>query len=785
MLDTRCLKLLRDLGQHRARSLLVVAAVAIGLIGAGAILNTWALVQRATELGYRSSLPASATLSVDRVDAALLQQLRAMPELAAVRARMAVRAAVQSSGGWRNALLYAVDDFTDPGLGRLQADSGSWPPRDGEWLIERSSLEFSGASVGEPALIRLGQGEAQALALGGVVRDVNQAPGWMEHLVYGYATPATLARLGAPAAFNELQFRVRDAALDRAGVKRIAAAVKLLIERSGARVTAVDVPEPGQHIHAAQMDSLLMTQGAFGLLALLVCAFLVVNLINAMLAGQSREIGILKVLGAGPRQIMALYLGQALLLGVAASLIALPAAIAIGRQYAGLKADLLNFPIAGHAIPWWAIGLQLLVGCLLPVAAAALPVRRACRISVGAALRDIGIVASGQALARTRRWPVGGLSRPLLMTIGNAFRRRQRMALTLLALAAGGAVYLGAANLRSAVGASVDLLYADQRHDVSLRLAAPQPAAALEAAALAVDGIAAAEAWRGQRATLVQADGLDDGFTVLGLPPASAMLQPQLVDGHWLTDGHRNDLVVNRAWLRQHRERAVGAELALAMDGRTQTWRIVGSVDGGLQPLAYAARAAVGGEALATSLVVRTRLRTPAAQLDVIQRLRTALTEAGMPVASSQLQSEGRRVLEDHLLMVVDFLGAMAWVMIVVGGMGLASTIGMGVLERTREIGVLRAIGAPGRTIQLLVQTEGLVIVVLAWGLSLPLSAPMSLLLGEAFGRIMFPVPAQALPSAATALGWLAIMLGVSLLACAWPARNASRISAARALSYE
>ncbi|TDP72725.1 FtsX-like permease family protein [Roseateles toxinivorans] len=785
MLDTRYLKLLRDLGQHRARSLLVVAAVAIGLTGAGAILNTWALTQRATELGYRSSLPASATLSVDRVDAALLQQLRAMPELAAVRARLAVRAAVQSGGGWRNAMLYAVDDFADPGLGRLHPDSGSWPPRDGEWLIERSSLEFSGASVGEPALLKLGQGEAQPLALGGVVRDVSLAPGWMEHLVYGYATPATLARLGAPAAFNELQFRVRDAAPDRAAVRRIAAAVKTVIERSGARVTAVDVPEPGQHIHAAQMDSLLMTQGAFGLLALLVCAFLVVNLINAMLAGQSREIGILKVLGAGPRQIMALYLSQALLLGVAASLIALPAAIAIGRQYAGFKADLLNFPIAGHAIPWWAIALQLPVGCLLPVAAAALPVRRACRISVGAALRDIGIVTSGQALATTRRWPVGGLSRPLLMAIGNAFRRRQRMVLTLLALAVGGAVYLGAANLRGAVSASVDLLYADQRHDVSLRLAEPQPAAALEAAALAVDGIAAAEAWRGQRATRVQADGLDDGFAVLGLPPASVMLRPRLLAGRWLTENDRMGLVVNGAWLKQHRELAVGAELALTMDGRRQTWRIVGSVDAGLQPLAYAARAAVGGEALATSLVVRTGSRSAAAQLDAIQRLRAALAEAGMPVASSQLQSEGRRIVEDHLLMVVDFLGAMAWVMIVVGGMGLASTMGMGVLERTREIGVLRAIGAPGRTIQLLVQTEGLVIVVLAWALSLPLSATMSLLLAEAFGRIMFAVPAQVIPSAATALGWLAIMLLVSLLACAWPARNASRISAAQALSYE
>ena len=70
-----------------------------------------------------------------------------------------------------------------------------------------------------------------------------------------------------------------------------------------------------------------------------------------------------------------------------------------------------------------------------------------------------------------------------------------------------------------------------------------------------------------------------------------------------------------------------------------------------------------------------------------------------MEVASSQLVAESRRVIEDHLLMVVDFLGAVAWIMLLVGGMGLASTMGLAVLERTREIGVLRAIGARIRSI--------------------------------------------------------------------------------------
>ena len=417
-------------------------------------------------------------------------------------------------------------------------------------------------------------------------------------------------------------------------------------------------------------------------------------------------------------------------------------------------------------------------------------------MSVGAALRDIGIVTPGKALA-ARRWNrASGLSRPLLLAIGNAFRRRQRMALTLLALASGGAVYLGAANLRGAVLGSVDLLYAAQAFDVALRLSEPQPAAALEAAATAVNGVAQAEAWRSMRATLLASDQAEqaedtdeagDSFTLLGVPPASALLRPVLIAGRWLRDTDERALVVNRSWLRARPTLQPGSSLRLNIAGHTQTWHLVGSMDAGPQPLAYTARAsldALGGDTLASTLVIATQLRSATAQLDTIQRLRASLAEAGMAVAGSQLQSEARRVAEDHLLMVVDFLGAMAWVMIVVGGMGLASTMSLAVLERHREFGVLRAIGARNGAIMAMVQVEGLVIVALAWAVSLPLSVPMSVLLADAFGRIMFPVPTPYLPGAWAALRWLALMLLIAVLACGWPARRATRMPAALALSY-
>jgi putative ABC transport system permease protein len=172
-------------------------------------------------------------------------------------------------------------------------------------------------------------------------------------------------------------------------------------------------------------------------------------------------------------------------------------------------------------------------------------------------------------------------------------------------------------------------------------------------------------------------------------------------------------------------------------------------------------------------------------QLDTIARARAALERAGMPVAGSLVTREVRRAFEDHLLMVVQFLSAMGWIMVAVGGMGLASTMSLAVLERTRGIGVLRAIGARHSAIFSMIEVEGLVIAILGWLAALPLSIPMSLALSSAFGEVMFSVPIRPLPSVSGALIWLLVAVLVSLVACAMPARRATHISVATALSYE
>ncbi len=715
-----------------------------------------------------------------------LAQVRALPAVAAIRLRRTVFATVVTSTGDLTAELFALQDFDAREIGRLESERGIWPPRDGEISIEKSSLEFSGAALGGLLKVRFGKNPPQALHVSGIAHDVSLPPGWMDHVVYGFVTPATLAQLGAPATLNEIQIVLRDTSADRDAVRRIANDIKTLFERSGGHVTSIDVPVPGQHAHAAQMNSLMLTQGAFGLLTLLVCSLLIVNLFTAMMAGQAREIAVMKSLGAGAGQIGAMYLGSALLLGVFASAIALPAAIAIGRPYAALNANMLNFSTTGIAIPWWAIALQIAAGCALPVMAAAIPVRRACRQPVGTALRDAGIAAEGSYLRR--RISIDWISRPLLLSLGNAFRRRQRMLLTLLMLASGGSVFLAADNLRSSVRESVDLMFAGERYDVVLRLNDSYRPAESEAVAASVAGVERVQAISSLNATVMHADGMSgNAFTVIALPPDSPMFVPHVEQGRALMSSDRNALVISRALQKDEPALVPGADISLLIDGESTQWHIVG-VESAVQPIAYAPLATLNGlrgNDRAATLAVTTTSSNAAAQLDVIARLRASFERAGMPVVNSRLMSESRRAVEDHLAMVVQFLGVMGWVMMVVGALGLASTMSLAVLERTREIGVMRAIGAPHRSILIMILMESLVIAVLGWLASLPLSAPMSWLLADAFGRVMFAVPVHFLPAIRGAGTWLLMVIVVSLVASAWPATRATRTRAAVALSYE
>jgi putative ABC transport system permease protein len=813
-------KAFHDIWHERARAALVIAAMALGIAAFSAVMSSYAILERELNTGYLKTNPASATLRTEAIDEELVKVVAAHPGVAAVEARRVVSGRIKAGPAqWRTLMLFIVKDYADIRIGTLTSEAGAWPPGKGELLIERDAFQVAKAKIGDSVTVKLPKGDFQTLRVAGRVHDVGQAQARMENIVYGYATLETLVLLGEEPYLDQLKILVSGDAMSKARVTDVAAEVKALVEGRGTAVRRVEIPDPGKHPHADLMGLLLLAISTFGLLVLALSGVLVVNFLTSLMASQVRQIGMMKAVGGTTRQIARIYFAQAFLMGVAAVLVATPVGLVGARLLCSYLAIFLNFDMTSYAVPFWVYALVALVGLVTPLLAAARPVMKGSSLSVWAALADIGVSDRnfGADWLDRALTGVSGFARPLLLAIRNSFRRRTRLALTLLTLSVAGVFFMSALNARTSMIETIDHLFASKRFDVSINLAGMQPIDRVQAAIATAPHVVATEGWISTEATLgstpapvapvttPHAGGAAAAlhgtqgperspaarpFAVLGLDPHTKLLRLEISEGRDLRPDDTDALVANSALVNRYPEIRVGATVVLRMGPSEASWRVVGlSREAFSAPVAYISRnffeRAGGHVGLANT--VRVALdRSDAPTIDAFRDgLDRNLEAAGMRAMSSTSNTESRYGFDQHMLMIYIFQIVMSVIIGAVGGLGLMTTMSLNVLERRREMGVLRAIGASSRAVWLIVVTEGLVIGVMSFVIAALLAAPLSRGIGDFLSTAMFQSRLNFSFDLNGLWIWGLVSLVLSALASFLPAWNASRSSVREALGFE
>ena len=176
---------------------------------------------------------------------------------------------------------------------------------------------------------------------------------------------------------------------------------------------------------------------------------------------------------------------------------------------------------------------------------------------------------------------------------------------------------------------------------------------------------------------------------------------------------------------------------------------------------------------------------TPAAQAAAAAALQTQLEDAGFQVARVETKFQRQESIRLQFSILVTFLLVMALLIAAVGGMGLMGTMSINVLERTREIGVMRAIGAATGSIMQIVIVEGVLIGLISWAQGVLLAWPIGRLMSDQIGLAFVDSPLEFRYSTEGALLWLAAALLISAAASFWPAHNAASLSVREVLAYE
>lgn len=794
MIRPRTRKMLRDFWEARGRVGLMVTAIAVALVGVGALLVARAVITREAAAAYTSTNPAAATLDVDGgVDATLLAQVRTRPGVidAAARQTIATRALV--NGQWRRMLLFVVAPDDPMSVARFTVQSGTWPTSDDALLLERSSGTVLNAVPGGTVQIAGPNGPVTAITVAGLAYDPALAPAAQERTGYGYLTPSAAQRLGFSPMADELKIVT---ARDPSSVDSVASDVAAWLMTTGHTVHQVQAP-PYQHPHQNQTNAITGLFLAFALAALLLAAVLVAATLGGMLSAQTRQIGIMKSVGATTGQLLRMYLSATVVIAAASTAVSIGPAVLAGYGLVGLVAGLLNIDITSLALPWWVFAVLVAAGIGIPVLVALGPILRAARVSVRTALDDHGLDAAtgarrfDQWLARLRG------SRTLMLTLRNLTRRLGRLALTVTLLAAGGGLFTASLNASSAWQVWVDNGLARRTYDAEIQLSAAAPAGAVLEAVRGTRGVTSAEMVTTLAATPADASGqievqrtYPDGghgrFSLVGLPADTGTLHLEVLQGRWLLPGDSDGVVLNQGAATRLGTPRIGDTVHLAVAGRVGTWKVLGFVaEVGGPATAYTVPDALApyvGVGRLTGIRVAVDKEDPGA---AIARVEASVAGTGAIVASTTPTSELRTAIDQHVVIFIYTLTALAVLMGIVGLLGLASSMSITVVERRGEYGIMQAIGATPGTVRRLILAEGVLSGFLGAIAGVLIGLPLSIVVGDFLGRISFGLPLPFEVSVGGVLLWLGLVVAGAVAATLTAAYRAGRLTVRETLAYQ
>jgi putative ABC transport system permease protein len=328
--------------------------------------------------------------------------------------------------------------------------------------------------------------------------------------------------------------------------------------------------------------------------------------------------------------------------------------------------------------------------------------------------------------------------------------------------------------------------------DVSLDFDRPYRLKEVEQALSQVDGIQHVEGWQFVSGELLDEDDqVLENINVFGPPANSQLIEPLLVAGRWIRPEDVRKLAVSEGALKYFPGLKPGDSVNLRIEGRDEVWEVVGIfkfVDRegvlGYAPYEHVSRMNhLVNRAYSFRLVTDRHDRpyqdAKAEELDKYLRdrdFKVRIAEAGRASLDTAVES---------LDVLVVFLLIMAVLTAIVGSMGLTGTMGMNVLERTREIGIMRAIGADDRAVMRTVIAEGIFIGLISFGLGVILSIPFTYLLSTIVSVAVFQTPIDVVFTYTGYAIWLGLVLALSALASILPARNAARLTIREVLAYE
>lgn len=783
----------RDLWRNKLRTFLVVLSTAVGVFALGLVFGLFLEMRTRMAQNYRETSPAHIQFHTGWFSQDVLPEVLRAPGVADAEAytQVSFRWRREDEVDWRNGTLVARPDYQAQRLSQIDLVEGRWPAERALAVERLSSRHFDlvpGTTLLVDSVVSGSEEGARKLRVEGVVRDARALP---PQLGFGgaafFADPATVAWLvGQDVGRNQIGVRLDSFSEEEA--IRIAGSIERRLESRGLVVVKYIVQDPNVHWAQDQLNTAFLISMVLGVLSLGLTTFLIINTTTAILAQQVRQIGVIKVVGATSGLVTSIYLAMALAYGLLSLLLAVPVGAVAAHLAARWLLDLVNVTVGDFRAMPLAVAIQVAVGLAVPLLASLVPVLRGARTTPHQAITNYGL-GSAFGVGRFDRLLGRAQRLPSLLAIGlrNTFRRKTRIALTLLALVLSGVMFIVVMSVDRSLGRTIEALLEELSRDVQVGFDYLFPVAMIAEVTEQVPGVAKVEVWGYWGAQIATSSGAERPVYLWGVPSGSEMFGPRIASGRPLLAGDDRAILLNSHTAADEGIEA-GDEIRLVIGEKESVWKVVGLIvsptNSNYVPFdALALETHTVG--MGSTAMVIAEGHDLEAQERLIRDLRDAYTARGIEASRFNSAEEIRRVNRSMFDIVTNLMLIMVAMAAAVGGIGLMSTMSINVVERGREIGVLRAVGATSTFVGGVFVVEGVLVGVLSWTIALPLSYPGALVFGNAIGYSLIRAPLSFSYSVGAGGLWLLIVVSLSALASLWPALRAAQVSVRESLAYE
>ena len=795
----------------KARTLLVVFSIAVGVFSIGVIAGAYQIISNDMGVSYGLNNPANIELRTANFNDDVLTTIRGMRGVDQAEGRRVInfRARPENSDTWISLDVYGFKSFRDNKVNLLRPVEGASEPKKDEIVLEKKTLEKISINVGDYIVLELSDGTMKRIQVVGIVQDASSGAADFLSPSFGFVLMKTMPMLRQPEdLYNRSYITVSENVDDLEHIHTVGAYVKDKLEKNDTDVIRSRFSEKHKFPLTDIINAVLGILLALGILIVFLSSSLIANTLDALLSQHLRHIGVIKLVGGRARQVFAMYFALIMAFSILALLIAIPSGGWGAYALAQFIADKLRFNLLGYRIVPLAFLIQVAVGLFVPLIAGIAPVINGSRITVLRALS--GDIAGDESHPQKQQIRVNWLDwtlvrltnlfakrgihfpRPFIISIRNTFRRRARLALTLFTLTMGGAIFIAVFNVRVSLHEYMNSIGKYFRADVTVDLDHAYRIDKVTQYAMQVEGVQHVEGWQFLSFELLYPDGsVAENMNVFAPPAHTTLIEPIMVSGRWMEPTDVRKILLSEKVMDYYPGLKPGDPITIKVNGRKQTWQVLGLFKFVGQegifayiPLEYAVTITnLANQSSSYRIVTDQHDRggqdAMAIQLDQFLRdagFKVRKAESGLASLDSALES---------LDILVVFLLIMAVLTALVGAMGLTGTMGMNVLERTREIGIMRAVGADDRAVMRTVIGEGFVIGTISFILAIILSIPFTYLLSTIVSLAVFETPIDVVFTVTGYAIWFGLVLALSVIASILPARNAARLTIREVLAYE